>query len=342
MDQEYAYQVLQSFSDSGMQTNIWYFVMAVLLIVAALTSLILWYNNKELRKKIKNVPPSWVINANEIRNILENALLSRSKIDLSFHSETQKRKTLPCSLLDIDQEISIELPVSGQNSNIILNRDVDCFFSIPARRKGQHIFFQFTSQVTDISSSNKNSSVAKINIPEHLEQTQNREFLRVSPPSKFYDFVSIFPETPTLAKQCINYIKSNGEVTPESITGNKSKQLLADISGGGISLEITKLDTAKAKELDFAKGKNVFLLLALVDTGSKGIQRYLFICKIRRFYLDPVQGKVQMGLSFENKFEGFNEDNGKPKWINLEGHGCNDIDDWSYNVYLHLYRDGLE
>jgi hypothetical protein len=342
VDQEYAYQVLESFSRNGLPPHIWYLLFGILFVVAVLTIIILWFNNKELRKKVKQFPPSWITDQTEIRQIMDTALLSRSKIDISFHSASEKRKTIPCSILESDPELKLELPVSGKQSGIMLEKNVDIFFSIPTRHKGQYIFYKFTSQVIACDNTGSHISQCVIKTPDHLEQTQHREYLRISPPSRLYDYVNILPEMNPFTKECIEYVKTNGEIAPEDIFGEDSQIILGDISGGGLSLEITKFESSKANDFNFARGKNFLVLLGLVDTGSKGILRYLFLCKIRRFYLDHVQNKAQIGLSFENLFSGFDEETGNPKWLNLEGQGCKQIDDWAYNVYLELYREGLD
>lgn len=342
MDQEYAYKVLRGFSDSGLPAEVWYLVLLVLSIVAALTAGILWFNNKELRKRIRKYPASWIVDPIEIRRTIDVALLYRSKIDLSFHSDSDIRKTVPCSIVDFSNDISLEIPLSHANGSIMLEREVDCFFNIPTEHSGQYRFYKFTTTITDFTSTGSNISTATLKIPTHLEQTQHRNFLRVSPPSGHYDYLNIIPETKPTLQACLQYIKSSGEYLPENILNEDSKIILADISGGGISIEITKFDTHQSKEMKFANGKFFFVLLGLVDTGNKGILRYLFRCKIRRLYLDSVQAKMSLGLSFETQFTGFNKDTGKPKWINLEGHGCPEIDNWAYQIYLDLYREGIE
>lgn len=342
MDQAYLYKVLRGFSDTGLPSQTWYIIIVVLMSIAALTITILWYNNKEMRKKLNKVPSSWITDYGSIGRILDTALVYRSKIELSFHSSTEKRKTIPCSIVDVGKTINLELPISGKDGKSLKGRQVDCFFSVPTKHAGQVIFYRFTTTVTKYHPKGSNLSIASLMMPDHLEQTQNREFLRVSPPSRFYDYVNIIPDTDQGMKACLKYIKSKGEFSPGYIGGGESKTLLADISGGGVSLEVTSITNRRARALNLAKGQNFLVLLGLVDTGTRGIIRYLFRCKIRRFYLDPVQAKAQLGLSFEAQFKGFDEDSGKPSWVTLKKGGSREMDDWSYNVHLELYREGVE
>lgn len=117
---------------------------------------------------------------------------------------------------------------------------------------------------------------------------------------------------------------------------------LSDISGGGLSLELTHMSSKKISRFKLNKGKTFVVLLGLVDTGNRGIVRYLFICKIRRVYLDPTQSRAQIGLSFEAKFKGYDDETKKPVWERFTKGGCPEMDDWSYNLYLELYREGNE
>ncbi len=342
VDQEYLYKVLRGFGETGLPQQTINTLLFVAFCMAVLAGAVLWYNNQQLKKKLNPIPPSWVVDPKKISKIFETALVYRSKIEVSFHSKSEKRKTIPCSISDITNKLLLELPTHDGIGKSWIGRQVDGFFHVPTKQAGLFVFYRFTSVVTDISSKDSPYTYIHLEYPEFLEQTQKREFLRVSPPSRYYDYVNIIPESTQGVKAGLKFILTSGEYSPGYIGGKDSNTNLIDISGGGVSLEITHMNAKRAINLKLAKGQSFLLLLGIVDTGNKGIIRYLFTTRIRRIFIDPTRGKAQIGLSFETQFSGFDETTHKPKWTSLKNKGSSEIDDWAYNLYLELYREGNE
>ncbi len=342
VDQEYLYKVLRGFGETGLPQQTINMLLLVGFCMAVLAGAVLWYNNQQLKKKLNPIPPNWLTGQEKISKIFETALVYRSKIELSFHSKSEKRQTIPCSIADITEELQLEMPSRDGIGKSWIGRQVDGFFHVPTKQAGLVLFYRFTSVVTDISSKGSTYTYIHLGFPEFLEQTQKREFLRVSPPSRYYDYVNIIPDSTQGMKAGLKFIATNGEYSPGYMGGKDSNTNLIDISGGGVSLEITHMSSKRAINLKLAKGQSFLLLLGVVDTGNKGIIRYLFTTRIRRIFIDPTQGKAQIGLSFENQFLGFDEITQKPKWASLKNKGSTEMDDWTYNLYLELYREGNE
>ncbi|SDL13799.1 hypothetical protein SAMN05660337_2221 [Maridesulfovibrio ferrireducens] len=342
VDQAYLYKVLRGFGETGLPQQTINMLIVMGFCMAVLAGAVLWYNNQELKKRLNPVPPSWMIGKAKISKVFETALVYRSKIEISFHSSSEKRKTIPCSISDLTHEILLEMPTREGIGKSWIGRQIDGFFHVPTKQAGLVIFYHFTSVITDISSKGSSYTYIHTEYPKYLEQTQKREFLRVSPPSRFYDYVNIIPDSTQGMKAGLKFITTSGEYSPGFMGGKDSRTNLIDISGGGVSLEVTHMSSKRAANLKLSKGQSFLLLLGLVDTGNKGIVRYLFTTRIRRIFIDPTQGKAQIGLSFENQFLGFDDITQKPKWATLKNKGSTEMDDWSYNLHLELYREGTE
>ncbi|ACS79658.1 hypothetical protein [Maridesulfovibrio salexigens] len=342
VDQEFLYKTLRGFGETGLPPQTVNMLIVVGFCLIAIVAAVLWYNNRELKKKLKVVPSSWITDKEQLDTIFETALVYRSKIDLSFHSTSEKRRTVACSIDDIADHLVLEMPANGNVGKSWLGREVTGFFHVPAKQAGMVIFYNFTSIITEVKTKGSQYFNLYVALPDHIEQTQKREFLRVSPPSRHYDYANIIPDTKQGLNAGLKFIATNGEYAPGHMGGKDSKVFLSDISGGGLSLELTHMTNKRAARFKLNKGHNFLVLLSLVDFGDKGIVRHLFVTKVRRIFIDPTQGRAQLGLSFESKFMGFDEDTKKPKWEKVDQNGCPEMDDWTYNLYLELYREGNE
>ncbi len=342
VDQEFLYKTLRGFGDTGLPQQTINMLIVVAFCIAAIVAAVLWYNNKELKKKLNAVPTSWITDKNQLDKIFETALVYRSKIDLSFYAKSEKRRTIACAIEDITDSLLLEIPANGKIGKSWIGREVSGFFHVPAKQSGMVIFYNFTSTIFEVKTKGSQYYNLIVEMPTYLEQTQKREFLRVSPPSRHYDYANIIPDTKQGINAGLKFIATNGEYTPGHIGGKDSNIFLSDISGGGLSLELTHMTTKRASQFKLNKGNNFLVLLSLVDFGNRGIVRHLFVTKIRRIFIDPTQGRAQIGLSFESQFMGFDEDTKKPKWERVSQNGSPEMDDWTYNLYLELYREGNE
>ncbi|WP_320170054.1 hypothetical protein [Maridesulfovibrio sp.] len=343
VDQEYMYKVLRGFGDTGLPQETVNMLLMLGFAILTIAAGILWYNNRELKRKLHKVPVSWLTDHAKVFKILETALLHRSKIDLSFHSNSEKRRTIACSIADVlDDRLVLEIGARDGIGKNWIGRQVSGFFHIPAGKTGSVIFFNFSSTIADIVPKGSQYININLNFPEYLEQTQKREFLRIAPASRHYDYVNIIPDTKQGMKAGLKFLSSFGEYSPGFMGGKEASVFLSDISGGGLSLELTHMNTKKALRFKLKKGNNFLVLLGLVDTGNRGIVRHLFVCKVRRVYIDPTQSRAQIGLSFEASFKGYDEDTQKPVWERFTQGGCPEMDDWTYNLYLELYREGTQ
>lgn len=343
VDQEYMYKVLRGFGDSGLPQETINMLIVLGFALVSIAAAVLWYNNRELKKRLNTVPTSWITEYDTLSAIFETALVYRSKVDLSFHSESEKRRTVPCAISDVTgTSIILEVGAMDGISKNWVGRQVTGFFHVPAKQAGSVIFYNFTSVIENIVPRGSKYINIHLAFPEYIEQTQKREFLRVSPASRHYDYVNIIPDTKQGMAAGLKYLATSGEYSPGFMGGRDAGVFISDISGGGISLEMTHMTTRKSERFNLKKGNNFLVLLGLVDTGNKGIVRHLFVCKVRRFYFDPTQSRAQVGLSFEAKFKEFDEDTKKPVWDRFTKGGCPEMDDWTYNLYLELYREGNE
>ncbi len=341
-DQEYMYKVLRGFGDSGLPQQTVNMLIILGFVVVSIVAAVLWYNNRELKKRLTTSPPSWITDQSQLFKIFETALVYRSKIDLSFQAKSEKRRTIPCSIADITDTIVLEVTARDGIGKSWIGREVTGFFHVPAKQAGMVIFYNFNTTITDITSKGSQYINIHLNFPEYIEQTQKREFLRVSPPSRYYDYVNVIPDSKQGIAAGLKFLATNGEYTPGYIGGKESSVFLSDISGGGLSLELTHMTTKRASKLNLNRGQTFLVLMSLVDTGNKGIIRYLFVTKVRRIFIDPTQGRTQLGLSFEAQFKGYDEETQKPIWKRFTKGGCPEMDDWTYNLYLELYREGNE
>jgi hypothetical protein len=86
----------------------------------------------------------------EISAILDQAMLLRSRIDMSFHPISTSRQTISCSLFELSQSgITLEMPIGVNPSNDWIGKRMVCFFRIPRENKAPY-FYTFVSTVTGV------------------------------------------------------------------------------------------------------------------------------------------------------------------------------------------------
>jgi hypothetical protein len=86
----------------------------------------------------------------EISSILEQAMLLRSRIDMSFSPITTSRQTISCTLFELaDTGITLEMPLGVTPSESWMDKLMVCYFRIPRENKPPY-FYTFTSSVAGV------------------------------------------------------------------------------------------------------------------------------------------------------------------------------------------------
>ncbi len=358
LDRYFVQQVGDAFS-TGTEMPGWVVHAAwiVLLAVALLLLMAVWLRKRQATKIMNEPPLGWLTDRQSVVEILENAVINRSKIELSFHQVDVRRRTVPCAFTEYrDGLMVLELPPGISPTVGWIGREVDGFFQIgrsgdSARKR--KLFYHFTTSIARIPKVLRSENPRlELATPDKLVLSQKRSFLRMSPPSGLIRFIDIFTETadnleillhwacpPTSAAEGEGGLKEYAAALP-SLDSSKLFAL-KDISGGGVRIETKIADKEKNADFAFATAKQYYVALELQADPLP--MRYVGLAVARRVFKDPVSGVLDLGLEFSSTLLGPDPQTGLAIWKPLKGEGDPDLETWVVRKYLEIFRQqGVE
>jgi hypothetical protein len=340
---DYFSEISRSFTDTSAREMVSMQVIMVLLaVVAVLVAIIIimWLRSK---RSAVYVPHGWVLDPQSIRTDLKNAMDQRSKMELQFHSETDKRRSTFCILYDLGADsVTMECSSLKNISSNWLGKTVDCYFRMQdEKRTPQH--YMFTSSIIGIRPVGNEICHLNLSVPEKLEMKQKRAALRVDPPEQYIMGIALWPEKLLAdAKHDMNF-KNWGKPVLSFIPGKRAQVRLVNISAGGVKLHIKRHD-AKECGLSFNIGDRIFILLDLWEPETGTRTRYWLLCRLQMPYVDFETRDVDLGLQFIQRAEAVENAHGELYWLPpLRGNEVDEIGNWAMRRHLELYREkGLE
>lgn len=286
-------------------------------------------------KKFTQKPEITVLrDRDKISAILEQSIPERSTYEVQFAGEGTQRAHFTCSPVQFAQgkAIILEMPGFIHPRNEWIGRVVFCFFRVSSGLKEpKWAFYKFQSTVTGVRKAGHLEFIAVLT-PQELERSQRRQHLRLDPPSEDIPAVSIRPET-------LGNLGHQGDQPPllTFMHGRPDNSLrVVNISGGGLLLEIRQANNQHFAE-HLAKGKRLFINLALRDESKNTIKEYFVIARVRNAFTDPKTGHLLIGISFAAHQITLPSD--EKKWATLSEQGVEAIEDWVFKKHLQMYRE---
>ena len=272
----------------------------------------------------------------EISSILEQAMVLRSRIDMSFHPITTSRQTISCTLFELaDTGVTLEMPLGVNPSEGWMGKRMVCYFRIPRENKPPY-FYTFTSSVAGVWKKGDISYVV-LSIPAKVELGQKRRHLRLEvPPRDIKDF-RVWPA----AEDGTFHFEADPERWPEPLavyTREKGDGLrVLDLSGGGIKLAF---DPEVYDGLDdfVARHPILFMRLELEDAAEMSFTPYYLAARLRTKVQDPDRKVTMLGYEFveccpEQGMETID-------WVKVDAeHGIDELVTWVFKRHLELYRE---
>ncbi len=272
----------------------------------------------------------------EISSILEQAMVLRSRIDMSFHPITTSRQTISCTLFELSETgITLEMPLGVTPSDSWMDKRMVCYFRIPRENRPPY-FYTFISSVAGVWKKGDISYVV-LTIPSKVELGQKRKHLRLElPPRDIKDF-RVWPA----AEDGTFHFESDPGSWPKPLavyTRDEHEGLrVLDLSGGGIKLAF---DPHVYDGLDdfVAKHPILFMRLELENVGEMTFTPYYLAARLRTKVQDPDHKAVMLGYEFveccaEQGMETID-------WIKVDAErGIDELVTWVFKRHLELYRE---
>ena len=272
----------------------------------------------------------------DISSILEQAMVLRSRIDMSFHPIATSRQTISCTLFELaDTGITLEMPLGVNPSDAWIGKLMVCYFRIPRENK-QPYYYTFVSPVAGVWKKGDISYVI-LGLPPKVELGQKRKHLRLElPPRDIKDF-RIWPATEDgsfhFETDPNNWPAPLAVYTRDVPVGLK----VLDLSGGGIKLSF---DPHLYDGLDDFVARNpvLFMRLELEQTDQMEFPPYFMAARLRTKVQDPKQGIMMLGYEF---VECCSTDGAETiDWVKIDPErGIDDLVTWVFKRHLELYRE---
>ena len=272
----------------------------------------------------------------EISAILDQALLARSRIDMSFHPITTSRQTISCSLRELTPAgVTLEMPLGVNPSDSWIGKPMACYFRIPRENRDPY-FYTFVSPVKEVRQMGDFHHLI-LDIPPRIELGQKRRHLRLELPSRDIKDFRLWPA----AEDGTFHFESDPLKWPEPMavySQEEGRELrVLDLSGGGIKLSF---DPSRYASLDefVAKHPVLFMRLELEPVGGLVIPPYFLAARLRTKAQDFDNGQLMLGYEF---VECCSSDGGETiDWIRIDpGEGIDELVTWVFKRHLELYRE---
>lgn len=337
-DRNFLDQVRGGFSSTGISYDIVVYVLIVLFGAVALFFMGKGVNLLIARFRSRDIPSDWIVNKQQINEILNKALDLRSKFEMKFMPADFSRRATICSLLEVSaQSLSLELDMNVSATKRWLNRDVEFFFRVPGTKSGGMTFYHFSSVVSGIKRASAGESILIVDFPDKIELNQKRSFLRLEPPSQYFLGCALWREHQVKEPADVKQWGKPLLLHQPGKAGNPI--MVADISAGGLRLLI-KRKAIRELGQEVSIANRFFLAVDLYDPAVGRKRRYWLQCRVQHLYEDFETKDVEYGLQFEAW--------GRPKkedetllldWKTVLPDGVEPLGSWVMQRHLELYRD---
>lgn len=267
-----------------------------------------------------------------VGEILDAALLQRSKIHVRFDENATSLTSISATILSMDDGlVELELDGLGGLTDNFIDQRIDCFFRIVERdARHREIFYNFATQIQAIRSTAASGPRVTVRMPQTIEGTQRRKSLRLRPDLQKFSHVAIW-----------RYDASgNFDLAKPTLPHGQFKSgqaILDNLSAGGLRLTLRRT-LLKEQGFEPRKGDRFLVFFSFAEQLPKQIDEYWLIGKINNLRPEPVSGDLTLGMEFiatgRRQLE-----TGKISWEKVADNVINDLAQRIYQWHLTLYRD---
>ena len=272
---------------------------------------------------------------NEILNIVDQAMLCRSRFDVGFYPTETARPSIPCSLVEYSAtSMTLEVPLGVTPSARWIGRSMVCYFYI-LYEKRPPVFYKFISTISRVWAENTFHYVV-LHTPTTITLEQKRKHLRLGlHPAVIKDF-RIWTATEDDAFQ----FETDRNLWPEEFaiySPNHENQLrIIDISGGGVGLNINPKHYPGLNTV-FSQDQILFIRLALQPMRGMPLPPYYLAARLRTKLKEYETGMIHLGYEFIEY--SLDQTGQELQWIKIDPQkGIEDLITWIFKRHLELYR----
>ncbi len=292
-------------------------------------------------KEKPGIPLTWITEPHKITEIFDTALRRRSTFRVSFSREQTSTAFTGAALVDLALDgLVLEMSPTVRANRAWIGKMVECDFRLRLDpQKEQWSFYNFVSDIKDVTVRPDEFALVTISMPSRLEMEQKRAFLRVQPPQRDVRECDIWPQAHFRAEERRLEDPSTWGQPHLGLTEATAPDIeIRDISGGGMRLQL-RADALRSGLPLLEAGRRIFVRLQLADPGDPEGMVFYLASRVQNVY----SGQDQDGSrAFGMRFVGFGEpDPERPGfliWRPPQGGGVPSVDEWAYRKHLEIYR----
>jgi hypothetical protein len=272
----------------------------------------------------------------EISDILDQAQVKRSRMDLSFHPISASRQTISCTLHELAPGgVTMEMPLGVTPSEGWIGKLMACYFRMPRANKDPY-FYTFVAPVNAVRREGDFHYVT-LDLPARIELGQKRRHLRLElPPRDIKDF-RVWPAE----EDGSFHFESDPLKWPAPLAvysrGEQAGMDVMDLSGGGIKLSFDPEGYSGLEDF-VARHPVLFMRLELEPVSGMSVPPYFLAARLRTKAQDFENGRLMLGYEFVECCS--SDGNETIDWIRIEpNEGIDELVTWVFKRHLELYRE---
>lgn len=287
-------------------------------------------------------PITWITGYKRILELLDAAVVQRSKIRVSFQRDMGRARSTDSTIVESGKDgIVLEMSSVRVINEKWIGRTLECSFRLRLPENPKVMSnFNFLAEIVSYEEMEENVVLVRLSRPLRLELNQNRQHLRVEPPERFVRGIQLWTEDAVKRGGKPHDPDTWGAPLFKTLASGERGLKLENISGGGIRVEIAP-NVLRSTEHSFALNQQFFCTLTLMDFDESTLNTHYFLCKLVKCY-DDCESRSQLSLGLIFTEQGIPQ---QPPLVGLAWRGVSRdlgiqaMDDWAYELHLELYRN---
>ncbi|GAB6038366.1 hypothetical protein JCM15519_29250 [Fundidesulfovibrio butyratiphilus] len=226
------------------------------------------------------------------REVLDQALAQRAKMDMEFPPEVTTLKGLSCALSGVGEN-QLVLDVYGikEPAARFVGAQVHCHFRI-REGKGNTGFFAFTVQVTRTALGKNGALFFVTTLPDKVERSQRRKSLRMRPEAAWFSDLRLWPGDDAFQTPDAPPLLRFADLRQTALCR------LENFSAGGMGLFVTRR-LSQERGFTPAPDSLVTVYIRFAEPMRNQPEQLWLTARIVRAQMDPVTRDISVGLEFE-------------------------------------------
>ncbi|MFZ5426212.1 MAG: hypothetical protein ACOZEN_04520 [Thermodesulfobacteriota bacterium] len=297
---------------------------------------------KKPRKLMLEHPVTWIMDYGRVMELLDSAVMQRSKVRVSFHRDMGGARSSDGVLIEAGEKgLVLEMSSIKTITPSWIGRTLELSFRLRLPEQPQlQSTFAFMSEITAFEPQQGDILLLKLTRPRRLELNQNRLHLRVDPPEKYVKSLRIWSEDAVRRRGDPKDPDSWGEPAYATEQGQFQELSIENLSGGGARLKIAPA-ALRAKMHKITVGQQFYARIVLADPDLSGFSTHYVLMRVLKCY-DDCESRTELSLGFAFTASGtpFDPPLTGLRWraVNRD-YGIREMDDWAYELHLELYRN---